>query len=156
MRKQCTPEGPGLNRPAVFMRIRTMPSPSDRHSIVSIHAGLRVLCESMPQALPLVRRSRDHKGMDTTTADELINAASIPSDGAVEDAEERNGKMHYFFESGASGVVDLTTGAVVLHRSDPPGRSHLTETYNGDSRRSNPPPYNRQHLDGAFLAACRV
>ena len=53
----------------------------------------------------------------TQQADELINRASRPGDGAIEDAEQRGTKVYYFFESGATGVVDLNSKLVNINRS---------------------------------------
>ena len=45
--------------------------------------------------------------------------ASRPGYGAIEDAEQRGGRIFYFFESGRVGIVDLTTKAVEITAVSP-------------------------------------
>jgi hypothetical protein len=52
--------------------------------------------------------------LSVEAADELILAASRPEDGAVEDCEVERHRESYFFESGATGVVDRVSGAVTI------------------------------------------
>ena len=78
----------------------------------------------------------------TQQADEIINRASRPGDGAIEDAEQRGSKAYYFFESGATGIVDLNTKAVTINRStarrDAKGSDAQWEAT--ITRRDNPKP----------------
>jgi hypothetical protein len=46
--------------------------------------------------------------------DELILAACRAEDGAIEDCEVSQSRVHYFFESGATGTVDRTSGRVTM------------------------------------------
>jgi hypothetical protein len=54
--------------------------------------------------------------LTATETDELINAASTPADGAIEDCELTETTATYFFQSGAVGTVDRTTGVVSIQR----------------------------------------
>jgi hypothetical protein len=49
-----------------------------------------------------------------TETDEAILAACGSSDGAIEDVEVAEAEVRYFFESGATGVVNRITGAVTI------------------------------------------
>jgi hypothetical protein len=55
----------------------------------------------------------------TEEADVLMLEASRPGYGAIEDAEQRGGRIFYFFESGRVGIVDLTTKAVEITAVSP-------------------------------------
>jgi hypothetical protein len=46
--------------------------------------------------------------------DELIRNAAAKTDGAIEDLEESRNTVSYFFESGAVGIVDRSTGEVTI------------------------------------------
>jgi len=55
--------------------------------------------------------------MNTLTVaqtDEFILAACRPEDGAIEDCEVSDTVVSYFFESGAVGIVNRTTGQVTI------------------------------------------
>jgi hypothetical protein len=49
--------------------------------------------------------------------DELILAACTPQDGAVEDCEVEPSEVRYFFESGATGVVNRVSGRVTMQEA---------------------------------------
>lgn len=54
--------------------------------------------------------------LTTSETDEAILAACDRSDGAIEDAEVLENEVRYFFESGATGVVNRIDGAVTIRQ----------------------------------------
>jgi hypothetical protein len=54
--------------------------------------------------------------LTTDQTDAIINKASTPEDGAIEDAEVTETVVTYFFESGSIGTVDRVTGQVSIQR----------------------------------------
>jgi hypothetical protein len=54
--------------------------------------------------------------LTTDETDELIRAASTQEHGAIEDCEEEQAEVRYFFESGAVGTVSRVTGEVVIQQ----------------------------------------
>lgn len=52
--------------------------------------------------------------LNTSQTDELVRKAATPEDGAIEDCEEFDTKVVYFFESGKVVTIKRATGAVTI------------------------------------------
>jgi len=48
--------------------------------------------------------------------DVIVLKACTTQDGAIDDCETSETEIHYFFESGATGIVNRTTGRVITEQ----------------------------------------
>jgi hypothetical protein len=61
-------------------------------------------------------RTSTSQPLTLSETDEAVLAACNSSDGAIEDCEESSTEVRYFFESGATGIVNRITGIAIVKK----------------------------------------